>query len=115
MVIQLFGDKLKELRKNKNMSQEELGEICGVAKQTVSNWENNATQPPFDAIIKISKHFGVTTDYLFGLNQEDLSNIERLKQILKEYGIMFGSDLSLTELKRALKIVEIMKNEDTEI
>lgn len=110
----MFGDKLKELRKNKNMSQEELGELCGVAKNTISNWENNATQPPFDAIIKISKYFEVTTDYLFGLNQEDRHNIDKLRMILKEFGIMTGPDLSLNELQRALKIVEVMKNEDTE-
>lgn len=110
----MFGDKLKELRKNKNMSQEELGEICGVAKQTVSNWENNITQPPFDVVIKISKYFSVSTDYLFGIKQEDMANIDKLKQVLQEYGIMISSDLSLSELKRALKIVEFIRKEDTD-
>ena len=108
-MIHLFGDRLKELRKNKNISQEELGLFCGVAKNTISNWENNINRPDIDLVTKLADYFNVSTDYLLGFNQDDLDNIEKLKIALKEAGIMAGDDLTLEEFQKALQIVEMMK------
>lgn len=115
MVIHLFGDRLKELRKEKKITQPELANMLGVTFSTVSAWEVGKAQPSYDILVKLAQYFGVTTDYLLGLNQEDKSNIEKLKQVLKESGIMIGNDLSISELQRALKIVDILKNQDTEL
>lgn len=108
-MILLLGDKIRELRKNKNMTQEELGVALGVAKNTVSYWERNENKPDYDMIIKIAKLFNVSTDYLFGLNGNDIGNIEKLKTTLNDVGIMVGSDLSIAELQQALKIVDLLK------
>lgn len=110
MVIHLFGDRLKELRKSKNITQEELGEFCGVAKNTISYWENNTTQPTIETITKLAQYFNVTTDYLLGLNQDDASKIEKLRIALKEAGVMVGTDLSIDELNRVMRIVEMLKD-----
>lgn len=109
MVIHLFGDRLKELRKNKSISQEELGNICGVAKNTVSYWEKNINQPSIEIITKLADYFDVTTDYLLGFNQNDIDNIKKLKIALKEAGMMVGDDLTKEELQKALDIVEMLK------
>ena len=111
MVVHLFGDRLKELRKNKNISQEELGTFCGVAKNTISNWENNINRPDIDLVTKLADYFNVSTDYLLGFNQDDLDNIERLKIALKEAGIMAGDDLTIEEFQKALQIVEMLREE----
>ena len=61
-----FGKKLKELRVEKGLSQQKLGECLGVCNQTVSFWESGSREPDMDAIIKIADFFNVSTDYLFG-------------------------------------------------
>ena len=43
MVIHLFGDRLKELRKECNLTQEDIGNLCGVAKNTVSNYKKTSS------------------------------------------------------------------------
>ncbi len=107
----MFGDRLKELRKGKNLTQEEIGEICQVAKQTISNWENNITQPPFEIVNKLAQYFGVSVEYLLNFNQDDLDKIERLKQALKEADMWDYEmdDMSEEDFKKAMKIVAMMK------
>lgn len=107
----MFGDKLKELRKEQNLTQEEISEICQVAKQTISNWENNITQPPFEIVKRLAQYFGVTIDYLLNFTQEDADNMEKLKQALKQAGMWDYSmnDMSREDFEKAMKIVAMLK------
>lgn len=99
----MFGDRLKELRKECNLTQEEISELCQVAKQTISNWENNVTQPSFDIVKRLAQYFGVTTDYLLGLNQNDINRIDKLNIALREAGIIDNNEnLNEEEIKLAL-------------
>lgn len=59
-----FGQRLYELRKEKNLSQEDLAEQLGVSRQSVSRWENGTASPDFEKTVRLSELFGVTTDYL---------------------------------------------------
>lgn len=59
-----FGERVQLLRKQKKMSQEELGEKLEVTRQTISKWELDQSTPDLDYIVSISEFFGVTTDYL---------------------------------------------------
>lgn len=108
----MFGDKLKQIRKKENIKQEELGKFLNVGSTTISNWENNVSQPSIEQIIKIANYFNVSTDYLMGIKDDDKPKIEKLRQALREAGIMVGTDLSYDELNRALRIVEVMKEKD---
>ncbi len=102
-MIHLFGDKLRELRKEKKVSQEEIGKLCGVAKNTVSNWENNINKPDIDLVLKLAQYFNVTTDYLLGFTQDDLDKIKQLEIALKNAGV--------DNIEQAMQIIEILKNE----
>lgn len=59
-----FGEKLSKLRKENNYTQEQLADILGVSRQSISKWESNITYPETDKLIQISKLFHCTTDYL---------------------------------------------------
>lgn len=61
-----FGTILKELRLEKGISQRKLGEDLGVVNQTISFWESGSREPDIDTLVKISKYFNVTIDYLVG-------------------------------------------------
>lgn len=106
--INLFKDRLKELRKKANLTQEELGNQLGVAGNTVCYWEAGESQPPLETIIKLAEIFCVSTDYLFGL--ENLDKEEKLIKALTEVGIVVNAkDITMADLLNALKIVEMMK------
>ena len=59
-----LSEKLYELRKKSNLSQEQLAEKLGVSRQAISKWESGKAVPESDTLISISKYFDVTLDYL---------------------------------------------------
>ena len=62
----IFNNRLKELRANKNLSQEQLAKKAGLTKTSINHWENGTCLPNANAIIALARYFGVTTDYLLG-------------------------------------------------
>ena len=71
-----FNEKLIELRKQNNLSQEELGYKLNVTRQTVSKWELGQTTPEMDKLIEISKLFNISVDELINNSEtkEDVTN-----------------------------------------
>lgn len=63
-----LGEKIKSLRKQKNISQEVFANYLGVSFQAVSKWENKNTMPDVSLIPAIASFFGVSTDELFDFN-----------------------------------------------
>ncbi|MBE6682652.1 MAG: helix-turn-helix transcriptional regulator [Ruminococcaceae bacterium] len=66
-----LADKLKELRKSKNISQERLAEYLGVSYQAVSKWENGVTYPDILLLPDIARYYGITVDELLQVEQID--------------------------------------------
>ena len=64
----MLGQRINELRRACGWNQVELAARLNVTKQTMSNWENDNIQPSIEMLVRISKIFGVTTDYLLGLD-----------------------------------------------
>ncbi len=60
----ILADKIINLRKKNGWSQEELGQMLNVSRQSVSKWESMTSIPDLEKIIKMSEIFGVTTDFL---------------------------------------------------
>ena len=59
-----IGERLLKLRKEKNLSQEELANILDVSRQTISKWETDQSTPDFDKIVPLCEYFNITTDEL---------------------------------------------------
>ncbi|WP_414055586.1 helix-turn-helix domain-containing protein [Macrococcus equi] len=59
-----FGEKLKRLRKEQNLTQSELASELYVTRQAVSLWENNSSYPSIEVLIKISEKFDISLDTL---------------------------------------------------
>lgn len=59
-------EKLKELRKRKNLTMKELGVQLNLAESTISLYENGKREPDFNTLTKIAYYFNVSTDYLLG-------------------------------------------------
>ena len=58
------GEKIAALRRKAGLSQEALAEELGISRQAVSRWETSESLPDTEKIIRLSRRFGVTTDYL---------------------------------------------------
>ncbi len=74
----MLNERIKQLRQARNMNQVELAKKLNVTKQSVSNWENDNIQPSIEMLIKISRIFSVTTDYLLGLDNRKYIEITNL-------------------------------------
>lgn len=59
-----LGQTIAQLRKDKKLSQDELADLLGVSRQSVSKWETDASVPELDKLIRLSDVFGVTLDAL---------------------------------------------------
>ena len=73
-IIMTFGERLYELRKNKNISQEELAELLDVSRQSISKWENDKAYPEMTRLLFMSEYFEVSLDYLMRGTDSDESN-----------------------------------------
>ena len=62
----MIGNTIRELRKEKKMSQSELGKFIGVSQTTVTAWETGRAEPSSTFVSKLADLFNVSTDYLLG-------------------------------------------------
>lgn len=65
----LFSKRVKELRIEKGMRQKDLAEyLKGYSAHAISEWETRGKEPSFTTLMELALLFGVTTDYLLGLD-----------------------------------------------
>ena len=112
-----LGDKIAKQRKELNYTQEQLAEILGVSRQSISKWESNMAYPETEKLIELGKIFDCSMDYLLkeeiteksgvafsGLKEGDSwvqkkwmtdKNKRRVKKILKFAGIVLVALLAV--------------------
>ena len=91
-----FGKTILDLRKAKNMTQEELAAQLGVTPTAISKWENSNTLPDILMLCALADYFGITTDHLLGRDKGTLyayvaapseELVTKTAALAKEYGI----------------------------
>ena len=65
--MEIFGTRLRQLRTDAKLSASNLGKLIGVSDVAIINWENNINDIKGEYIVRLAKYFGVSTDYLLGL------------------------------------------------
>lgn len=66
-----MNNRIKELRKQKNISQKKLSEMIGYSQSVISDWENCNAEPTTSAVSALANCFGCSIDYLVGRESED--------------------------------------------
>ena len=61
-----FKERLKDLRIERNLSQQDIGNIVNMSKMAISHWESGHSEPSIAQLILLSEFFGVSVDYLIG-------------------------------------------------
>ena len=75
-----FGDKLRQLRTTKALSQEQLAKKLHITKSMISAYENSVRLPSYDVLIKIALFFNVSFDYLFGFDKRQFLDTTELSE-----------------------------------
>ena len=75
-----IGCKIKAARIEKKLTQEQVAELLGVSRQTISNWENEKSYPDIISVIKMSECYDVSLDYLLKGEQKMKSYYDYLEE-----------------------------------
>lgn len=96
----MFGERLKNLRLEKKLTQKELGANLSLAESTISLYESAKREPDFETVKKIAAFFGVSTDYLLSGKTINGSKLDfsPLENFIKEY-----EGLSSDDQEKAMK------------
>ncbi len=104
----MFAERLKELRKEKNMTQVQLAETLGVSKGTIAMWEIGKREPNFEMLDRLSDVFDRRIDYILGFSddtsspmptEEDLDQLGRW-EVEEQFRDIIMAYLSLDEYGR---------------
>ena len=100
----IFREKLVQLRKSRNLTQEQLAEALGVSRQAVSRWESSGSYPDMEMIPAIANYFHVSIDELFGYHDD---REEKIKIILEKADKTLSKVLDV-EIVRASPLAEML-------
>jgi transcriptional regulator with XRE-family HTH domain len=76
-----IGDRIRRLREEKGMLQEDLADTLGISRQLVSSYENGHRIPPIKKLNKLAELFGVSTDYLIGRTNVPSDAVKELQHL----------------------------------
>ncbi len=114
-MLQDFGKRLRNLRLKKGYKQSQLGDILNISASAVGMYERGQRQPSVDLILKLSKVFSVSADYLLGTAKSPASVEEILKQIYNSLstasgltfnGVIFDED----DIKKFFNTTNVIAN-----
>ena len=116
-----FGKRLRELRKERKLTQVELGKVIKTSHATINRYENSIHQPDIETINNLADFFNVTTDYLLGrTNRKEMAIIEgeEIPKELKDIGIEYleiskelkEKGFKPQDIKELIKAIEKMRN-----
>lgn len=80
-----FSDNIKKIRKDHNLSQEQLAEELGVSRQAISKWESGAAYPEMDKLITICKKYNCNIDDLLHSDIKEIKGEEETKNNINKY------------------------------
>jgi transcriptional regulator with XRE-family HTH domain len=102
----MLGKRIEKLRKQKGLTQSELGKAFGFRDSTISQYETGKRKPDSDTLGKIADYFGVSTDYLLGkTNDRYLANDETPEEIAEIFDFIRrkSRDMTPDERKQLIK------------
>lgn len=82
-MIYELGDKIRELRIQKNLTQAQVAQRLGITKNAVNSWEKMSSSPTLKNVAELAGIFGVSIDYLLGISHSltiDISDLDDLQR-----------------------------------
>lgn len=107
----IYKNRIKEVRKSKKLSLEEVGHAIGVGNSTVSRYENGNREPSFENWKKLADFFGVTVPYLQGISYDEKEILGWINSDYITYNKKLGAEYDASITKNIRKLVKA-KNEE---
>lgn len=104
----MFADKLKELRKERQLTQQQLADKLGVSRSAIAMWERGEREPNFETAEAIADTFNIRLDMLIGQAQIDDYFMELKKAQLKK--AIFGHDVPDAMLDEVLEYAKFVEH-----
>ena len=108
-----FGENLKNVRKQRGVTQEELAEILGVSRQAISKWESDSGYPETEKLLVISKTLNISIDYLLNdvtvMKEKEKTEEKKLEEKLLPFAQILPKEtleLFLQSYENEIKIKE---------
>lgn len=101
-----FSERLKQLRNEKGLTQQEIADKMGVNRVTYTNWENGIKEPKLDMIVQLATEFNCTLDYLLGTSDVNALEIGKSIEGMSKDEV---ADLQDKLIKNILQIEEVAK------
>lgn len=93
----MFGERLRNLREARGLSQKEFADILGVERTRYGKWETKGYEPTFDVLIRIADYFDVSLDYLLGRVEKPQSAKKVLPIDGKDFALTYHKDHEPTD------------------
>lgn len=84
-------NRIRELREDRDLRQIDVAEKTGIDQRTLSNYETGKTNPDSFAIIQLAKFYGVSTDYLLGVTDMNIHDMQDISAELKKISARLDS------------------------
>lgn len=105
-----LGEKIARQRKELNYTQEQLADILGVSRQSISKWESDITYPETDKLIELGKLFNCSMDYLLKeeVTEKYAAQAPAFTEKVEEISRKLMTDKNKGKVKKILKIIGIL-------
>lgn len=125
-----LAKRIKKLRSEKGITQQQLADKIGVSRATVAGYESRGKEPPYDTLQKIANYFNVSTDYLLG-NTEEKSPADKIKKALtddpelsdawekisqrEDLQLLFKQtkDMDKSSIRQVIRIIKAIEDEES--
>lgn len=112
MVNEIFARRIKELRAEKGFSQQQLGDLVGVSKVSIFNYENGLQQPSLEILVNLAKSLNCSVDFLLGVSdnlEDEDKHIFIIKSIKRNETVY---NYLLKDTRKSIKNIEKMIKEN---
>ncbi|HDT6579513.1 TPA: helix-turn-helix transcriptional regulator [Bacillus cereus] len=100
--MNMFGQRLKDLRREKKLTQQDIADVLGIEKSNISRFESGKQSLSSENIIKTAKYFNVSVDYILGISDYKTINKKKEEQIPKDVVKLMKKINTLSPEKRQL-------------
>ena len=112
-----FANRLKQLRKENNLTQEELAQKISKTRSTIAGYETERKEPDYETLVLLAKYFNVSLDYLMGvsdvrnpyINDKDLDEVNKFLLELKKEAEKEGLEFDETSPQELIETYKLLK------
>lgn len=112
-----FANRLKQLRKENNLTQEELAQKISKTRSTIAGYETERKEPDYETLVLLAKYFNVSLDYLMGvsdvrnpyINDKDLDEVDKFLLELKKEAEKEGLEFDETSPQELIETYKLLK------